>query len=344
MDVDRAIGDRVLELLAAIHVGEPELDEERAADRLQAYIGALGLPTPKVRWAPDIRTLRDGRSWLGDRGDWASLVRRQWGLLDEPWPRTYAWRARSGLDQSEPASEHGFPGVTGLARTDRVVLDVGLGASPLVHGVRRVTSSLHLRGWQLSVGAASRASKRVAALVPLSEAAAAGLFAFAVGRGCDLVALLRPRLRFDSDRRLHDWTGHLAAEWPGGRGLYFWHGVGMTESAGRNPDGVTPRRVAAWANAERRRVAVERMGMERFVAGIGARLVQQDDYGRLWRAECEVDGERFVAVEVVNGTIELDGSQRRHFLRVPPDTRTARRGVAWTFGLTKRAYVVSRES
>ena len=35
---------------------------------------------------------------------------------------------------------------------------------------------------------------------------------------------------------------------------------------------------------------------------VGAQVVQQDDYGRLWRTEREIDGEPFVAVEVVNAT------------------------------------------
>ena len=118
----------------------------------------------------------------------------------------------------------------------------------------------------------------------------------------------------------------------------------MTESAGRDPDGVTAVRIAGWANAERRRVAIERMGLERFIAGLGARVVQQDDYGRLWRTEREIDGEPFVAVEVVNSTEEPDGSRRRYFLRVPPSVRTARRAVAWTFGLTKAEYAPTVQS
>ncbi len=43
-------------------------------------------------------------------------------------------------------------------------------------------------------------------------------------------------------------------------------------------------------------------------------------------------------VEVVNSTPEPDGSHRTYWLRVPPSTRTAREGVAWTFGLDSAAY------
>ena len=110
----------------------------------------------------------------------------------------------------------------------------------------------------------------------------------------------------------------------------------MTEQQGRSPDFVTPRRIAGWANAERRRVAVERIGLEAFVRGLGGEVVQQDDFGRLWRTREQIGGERYVAVEVTNATAEADGSYRRYFLRVPPRMRSARAAVAWSFGMVTR--------
>jgi hypothetical protein len=135
-----------------------------------------------------------------------------------------------------------------------------------------------------------------------------------------------------------------AASWEEGRGLWFWRGVEMTESAGRRPELVTPRRIAAWVNVERRRVAIERIGIEAFVRGLGGELVQQDDFGRLWRTREEVGGEPYVAVEVTNATPEADGSCRRYFLRVPPRVRSARAAVAWSFGIGAREYSVAVET
>lgn len=43
-------------------------------------------------------------------------------------------------------------------------------------------------------------------------------------------------------------------------------------------------------------------------------------------------------VEVVNATPEPDGTRRTYWLRVPPQTRTAKEGVAWTFGLDPADY------
>jgi hypothetical protein len=185
----------------------------------------------------------------------------------------------------------------------------------------------------------------IEATVPLAEAARAGLFAFAVGRGRDLVCVPRPRMRLDEAGRLHDWDGRPAVEWEEGRSLWFWRGVQMTESVGRDPEAVTLDRIAGWANAERRRVAIERIGLERVMSGFGGKIVHQDDFGRLWQTERHVDGEPYVAVEVVNATAEPDGSYRRYFLRVPPDTRTARAAVAWTFGFDEAPeYAIATES
>jgi len=226
-----------------------------------------------------------------------------------------------------------------IVDADATVLAAGLGRSTYVGGVRWVTGSLDPVARALTAGLTP--PRRVDALVPLAEAASSGLFAFAVGwseRHVDLAALVRPRMRFDEEGRLHDWDGRPAAEWPNGKGIYFWRGVEMTESAGRDPEAVTPARILRWANVERRRVAIERIGLERFMTSVDARIVQEDDYGRVWQTQREVDGEQFVAVEVVNSTPEPDGSYRRYFLRVPPSIRSARQGVAWSFGLTRRAY------
>ncbi|HLE99482.1 MAG TPA: hypothetical protein VI540_06245 [Gaiellaceae bacterium] len=321
----RKTGECVLELLAGIDLERAWTDEDEVAERLRAYVRALGLPAPKVRFAPDIGALRRSRRRPErDLGLWMVFTGRQSGLLDR-------WK---------PAFGEGVPDVRRLVAADSTVLDLGLGSSYEIRAVRWVAPSLARRAADLASGRVLLPPRRLEALVPLAEAAAAGLFAHCVGKrgDGDLVALLRPRMRFDEEGRLHNWDGLPAAAWPNGTGLYFWRGVDMTEHAGRDPDAVTSRRVLRWTNAERRRVAIERIGLERFLLTLGAQVIQQDDHGRLWRMERQIDGEPFVAVEVVNATEEQDGSRRTYFLRVPPSTRTARQAVAWTFGLTRKEY------
>jgi len=284
--------------------------------------------------------MRAARVWPAqDRAHWAAFTNREYWLLEQRLRDRWRWNGRERV-LDDRGLEAGTPELERLRDVDRTVLWAGLGWCEYVRSVRSVTDSLEGIA-RLVVASPAETPRRVEALIPLAEAAAAGLFAYVVGwcnRRSDLTALVRPRMRLDADGRLHEWDGSPAAQWPNGKGVYFWHGVNMTESAGRDPDAVTASRVLRWSNAERRRVAIERIGLEQFMQAVGAEVIQEDDYGRLWRANREVDGESFVAVEVVNSTPEPDGSYRRYFLRVPPSTRTARKGVAWSFGLTKVRY------
>jgi hypothetical protein len=287
-------------------------------------VRALGIESaPKVRWLPDLRALREARNahW-GYWGSWPSFASRQGWLLR-------AGRSHTGEDGHSPRA-------ASLAELDREVLDAGLRSAHCVDSVCCVVPEL--------LGAVSAlrdgwlgTPRRLPALVRLAEAAAAGLYALAVLDPGLLACVSRPLLRLDGQGRLHGWDGLPAVEWSGGRGLWFWRGVEMTDSAGRSPELVTPKRIAGWANAERRRVAIERIGLEG-LRGLVAELVQEDDYGRLWRTPMRIDGEPYVAVEVVNGTAEADGSRRRYFLRVPPETGSARAAVAWSFGMNAHEY------
>lgn len=45
-----------------------------------------------------------------------------------------------------------------------------------------------------------------------------------------------------------------------------------------------------------------------------------------------------VFVEVINGTVEADGKRKHYYLRVPPNMKTARQAVAWTYGLEEHEY------
>lgn len=82
-----------------------------------------------------------------------------------------------------------------------------------------------------------------------------------------------------------------------------------------------------------RRQAIEKYGYEYIVRG--GTPSQQNDWGTLWRLERPGE-EDVVLVEVVNATAEPDGSFAHYFLRVPPDTTTAKDAVAWTFSEDER--------
>jgi hypothetical protein len=68
-------------------------------------------------------------------------------------------------------------------------------------------------------------------------------------------------------------------------GLWLWHGIWIPAAIGSRRRELDGRDVLADPNAEHRRVIGEAMGVDRFLATTGAMVVQQDDYGRLWRLD-----------------------------------------------------------
>lgn len=115
----------------------------------------------------------------------------------------------------------------------------------------------------------------------------------------------------DRPSALHrDVDGHLHCEigpsisYRDGWALYHWHGVLVPAYVIERPQEISVAGIDAEQNAEVRRVMVK----------------------------------------VRNSTPEPDGSVRDYWLRVPPDLRTARAAVAWTFGLEPTEYAPAVET
>ncbi|MGW5385651.1 DUF6745 domain-containing protein [Nocardia sp. NPDC003963] len=119
--------------------------------------------------------------------------------------------------------------------------------------------------------------------------------------------------------------------------LYAWRGMPVPGEFIAELATLTADRIRTEENAELRRVMLEHYGYDRYLSESGAEPVQRDETGILWRIPLTGD-EDVVMVEVVNSTPEPDGTSRTYWLRVPPATRTAREGVAWTFGVGEADY------
>lgn len=143
-------------------------------------------------------------------------------------------------------------------------------------------------------------------------------------------------LRRDEAGRLDRGDGP-ALGYRDGFGLYAWRGMPVPAEFLDELAALTPERIRTEENAELRRVMLEHYGYDRYLSESGAEPLQRDEAGILWRIALPAD-EPVVMVEVVNSTPEPDGTNRVYWLRVPPTTRTAREGVAWTFGLTEDEY------
>ncbi|MCX4531131.1 hypothetical protein OHA79_38925 [Streptomyces sp. NBC_00841] len=125
--------------------------------------------------------------------------------------------------------------------------------------------------------------------------------------------------------------------------LYAWRGMPVPAEFLAELTALTPERIREEENAELRRVMLEFYGYDRYLTESGAEPVHRDETGILWRIALDGD-EDVVMVEVVNSTPEPDGTHRTYWLRVPPSTRTAKGGVAWTFGLDGDAYTPLRQT
>ncbi|MEU6953235.1 DUF6745 domain-containing protein [Streptomyces sp. NPDC045714] len=128
-----------------------------------------------------------------------------------------------------------------------------------------------------------------------------------------------------------------------GFALHAWRGMPVPAAFLAELSSLTPERIRAEENAELRRVMLEYYGYDRYLTESGAEPVHRDETGILWRISLSGD-EDVVMVEVVNSTPEPDGTYRTYWLRVPPATRTAKDGVAWTFGLDGAAYAPVRQT
>lgn len=146
-------------------------------------------------------------------------------------------------------------------------------------------------------------------------------------RGVAILCSPPTRVSFDPDGRLHAPDGK-AIEYADGWGVYAWHGVNVPEQVICAPDSLAPEQILSERNVEVRRVMIERFGADRLLSHTKARCLDMDQDGRrsLYLLPMRGD-EPLVAVRV-----ECPSTKQVYFLRVPPEVRTCRAAIAWTFG------------
>lgn len=109
-----------------------------------------------------------------------------------------------------------------------------------------------------------------------------------------------------------------------------WNGVNVTGQVAFHPETLTANQALTEENAELRRVMLERIGTERFVAEAQPQDLDADtDSGgprRLLRIEV-ADDEPLIALQVYDPS-----TGRQYLLRVPPDIETCRQAAAWIAG------------
>jgi hypothetical protein len=377
----RPRGDIVLDWQAAAFASGPTgpAQRERAEAGIRAAYTAAGLTAPeRIAWVPSPvhgavaaaliaghgealrqtrkagelhRLIEEVAPLAGETGAGASV---RDAIRTDPWERSRT-AATSELSPEQWARAWAQTGGRLWSQVDDIVLRVR-GAIGELAGDDHKASAL-LRGATLdailgqhdapwlslveALGHLRPEAPAGAALTGLAEVARSAGWCWPYER---LVIISeRPlELHRDEPGRLHRGDGPALA-YAGGQALHAWRGMPLPADFIESLTDLSPARIDAEANAEQRRVMLEIYGYDRYLAETGAKPVHRDETGVLWRIDLPGD-EPIVMVEVVNSTPEPDGSYRTYYLRVPPATRTARAGVAWTFGLTETDYTPEKET
>jgi hypothetical protein len=163
------------------------------------------------------------------------------------------------------------------------------------------------------------------------------------------------KLNRDDRGRLHS-ENDAAICYPDGWCIYAWHGVRVPGFVIMQPEKITVALIESEKNQEIKRVMIERYGMGRYMEDSGCKEIHRDEFGILLSKERN-DMTDMRMVRVVNGSIEglwsknqngvlkftpdlKEGKtyKKEYFLRVPPETKTALEGVAWTYNMLAEEY------
>jgi uncharacterized protein DUF6745 len=147
-------------------------------------------------------------------------------------------------------------------------------------------------------------------------------------------------IRVDAEGRLHSADG-AALRYRDGWSVWFWKGVEVPAWAIEHPERITLATLDCTLDPVLRRCLIEIMTPERLIASGGAKRLARDETGTLWGITWQHRGvtlDKWKAVEVVDGTPELNGPYRHYVIPVPANLRTAREAVAWTYGLSAAEY------
>lgn len=145
---------------------------------------------------------------------------------------------------------------------------------------------------------------------PFLKARHAGLWLYWV-MADEVVCVATPSLSLDNNQ-LHNESGP-AVSWPSGESYFFYRGIQINEAI-LNRDYLW-QDIDKQTNSEVRRVMMTLYSTERYIKDSGIKPVHSDDYGTLYRRD-DRDGTVFMAVKVVNSTVEPDGSFKDYWLRV----------------------------
>jgi len=333
---------------AAIGVQTHPVDRDAAEEGVRRAYHSAGLAAPKIIWCEG--PLEFANEWRNtNRAVIGSSVKRE--VYDHPLARviTYAESRVSLGVRHTVINGTRLPAATSLA-VNEVVHAAVEDARPrfwarLKEGWRiRRTPRFRDSGWGHPDFAWLAACDYLASLCGCADADALdGILTIAKNSGWivphEHVCWLGERpsiLKVDDKARLHSREGP-ALKYRDGLSIYMWKGVQVPDWMIEQPNLITPSFIDRHPDFLLRRCMIEIMTPAQYVASGGAIPIARDETGILWRKQWW-NNDAWAAVEVVNGTPEPDGTYKHFFLQVPPNVRSPREAVAWTYGMTETEY------
>lgn len=143
--------------------------------------------------------------------------------------------------------------------------------------------------------------------------------------------------------RLHCDTGP-AIVYRDGWGACYLNGRWVPEHVVLRPAEITLEDIQLQPDGEAREEMIRRYGIERYLKDLGAKIVSDDAFGTLYWLETQANVNGRQILRVTDKTVGRDGVQKEYYLQVPMKIKTAREGVAWTFGITEEEYSPSLET
>jgi|FreactcultureFD7_1027221.scaffolds.fasta_scaffold05041_3 hypothetical protein len=132
-----------------------------------------------------------------------------------------------------------------------------------------------------------------------------------------------------------------------GNKVYYYENIIIPRAYIEKPKDLKVEDIIANPNAEVRYVGLKLYGFERLLEEKYMQVVNEDpetEYKLLRFKFKDTNDDPYTVVRVVNSTAEPDGTFKIYYLTVPPDMKTAKQAVAWTFRMNEKDYAPSQET
>lgn len=126
---------------------------------------------------------------------------------------------------------------------------------------------------------------------------------------------------------------------------YYYDNIRVPPHYVTKPESLTLAEVFGNPNAEVRYVGMRAIGMDKVMEDKAVRVIHTD--AKKGQVLFEISGilkKPLRYVQVVNSTAEPDGTYKKYYLCVPPNVRTCKSAVAWTFGMAGKEYAPQQET